>query len=67
MNGTMAGCIVALATLMIAPTVMAKQPACTVVSINNNQVALECATTDGIQPKAKVTLNPVGKKSLEGC
>jgi hypothetical protein len=67
MNGTVAASITVLAALMITPAVMAKEPTCTVASIDKNQVVLQCATTEGLQPKAQVNLKPAGKKSLEGC
>lgn len=67
MNGTMAASIAVLATLLITPAVMAKDATCTVASIDKNQVVLQCETTEGVQPKAQVTLKPAGKKSLEGC
>ncbi len=67
MNGKVAASITVLATLMITPAVMAKDPTCTVESIEKNQMVLQCETTEGVQPKAQVNLKPAGKKSLEGC
>ncbi len=67
MNGTVAASIAILAAVMITPAVMAKEPTCTVTSIDKNQVVLQCEATEGMQPKAQVNLKPAGKKSLEGC
>ena len=67
MNGKMAGSIAVLATLMITPVVAAKDTTCLVTSIENNQVTLQCESTQGLQPQTQVKLKPVGKKALEGC
>jgi hypothetical protein len=67
MNRKAAASIAVLAALMITPAVMAKEPTCTVTSIDKNQVVLQCETTEGVQPKAQVNLKPAGKKALEGC
>ena len=67
MNGKVAASIAVLATLTITPAVLAKAPTCTVASIDNNQLVLQCETTTGVQPNAQVLLKPVEKKSLEGC
>ena len=68
MEKKMIGLIIGTAMLAATTAAVAATSTCTVVSINDKEVVLECTDTEKLKVDDKIKIKPLKKKTqIEGC